>query len=109
MPHPRFKITKGAGDEYTFNLTAANGEKILSSERYTTRASAEAGVAAVKVNAVVDARYEKREAKDGQLYFVLKAANNEIVGVSETYTSSSSCAGGIAAAKVNAPAAGVEG
>ena len=109
MPHPRFKITKGAGDEYTFNLTAANGEKILSSERYTTRASAEAGVAAVKVNADVDARYEKREAQNGQLYFVLKAANHEIVGISEMYTSSAALATGIAAVKVNAPAAGVEG
>ena len=33
MPHPGFKITQGAGDQYTFNLTAANGEKILACER----------------------------------------------------------------------------
>ena len=24
MPHPRFKITKGMGDEYTFNLVKVN-------------------------------------------------------------------------------------
>jgi hypothetical protein len=109
MPHPRFKITQGAGDQYTFNLTAANGEKILASERYTTRAGAEAGVAAVKVNAANDARYEKREAKDGQIYFVLKGGNGEIVGVSGMYTSASACAAGIASVKVNALAARVEG
>jgi uncharacterized protein YegP (UPF0339 family) len=58
MPHPRFKITKGTGDEYTFNLTAANGEKILASERYTTKVSAEGGIEAVKTNVGIDARYE---------------------------------------------------
>jgi uncharacterized protein YegP (UPF0339 family) len=52
MPHPRFELQRGAGDQYTFKLTAANGEPILSSERYITRASAEQGIAAVRVNAV---------------------------------------------------------
>jgi uncharacterized protein YegP (UPF0339 family) len=109
MPHPRFKISKGSGDEYTFNLTAANGETILASERYTTRASAEGGVAAVKANAGDDARYERRIAKDEQLYFVLKAGNGEIVGVSETYTSGAAREQGIRAVQVNAGVAAVEG
>lgn len=56
MPHPRFKISKGAGDQYTFHLTAANAEKILTSERYTSHANAESGIAAVKANATTDAR-----------------------------------------------------
>lgn len=48
MPHPRFRIT-GQGDEYTFNLTAANGEKILSSERMRrARGSEVSGSAASK-------------------------------------------------------------
>jgi uncharacterized protein YegP (UPF0339 family) len=51
MSHPRFKISKGSSDEYSFNLTAANAERTLSSERYTTRASAEAGFAVVRNNA----------------------------------------------------------
>ena len=46
---------------------------------------------------------------DGQLYFVIKAANGEVVGVSETYTAAASREGGVAAVKVNAPVAGVEG
>lgn len=108
MPHPRFKITKNNADEYTFNLTAANGEKVLASERYTTRVSAESGIAAVKVNAAIDARYERRVAQNGQLYFVLKAGNGEIVGVSETYTSSAAREQGVAAVKACALAAGVE-
>ena len=40
---------------------------------------------------------------------VLKAVNNEIICVSEMYTSSGACAAGIASVKVNAAAAGVEG
>jgi len=82
------------------------GDLRCRSERYTTRASAEAGVTAVKANAGNDARYEKREAKNGQVYFVLKAVNHEIVGISEMYTSAAALATGIAAVKVNAAAAG---
>jgi uncharacterized protein YegP (UPF0339 family) len=55
----------GQGDEYTFNLTAANGEKILSGERYASHNGAVREVAAVKENAILDARYERREARDG--------------------------------------------
>jgi uncharacterized protein YegP (UPF0339 family) len=44
-------------------------------------------VAAVKANAEIAERYDRRVARDGQLYFVLKAGNGEIVGVSEMYTS----------------------
>jgi uncharacterized protein YegP (UPF0339 family) len=109
MPHPRFRITKGADDEYTFNLTAANGEKILSSERYTSHSGAVRGVGAAKESTSVEDRYERREARDGSLYFVLKAGNHEIVGTSEMYTSSSARERGIESVKVNAPSAGVEG
>jgi uncharacterized protein YegP (UPF0339 family) len=109
MPHPRFKISKGTRDEYTFNLTAANGEKILASERYTTRASAEGGIQAVKANAEIEQRFERRVAKDEQLYFVLKAGNGEVVGVSETYTTGAAREQGIRAVQVNAGVAGVEG
>jgi uncharacterized protein YegP (UPF0339 family) len=109
MPHPRFKISKGNDHQYYYNLTSANAEIILGGEGYTTRANAARGVEAVKANAHVEARYEPREARDGQLYFVLKAGNGEIVGVSETYTSGAAREGGIEAVKANAAVAGVEG
>jgi uncharacterized protein YegP (UPF0339 family) len=108
MPQPRFKIAKGKDQQYYYNLTAANAEVILTGEGYTTRASAEGGIQAVKANATIEARYERRESRDGQLYFVLKAGNGEIVGVSEMYTSPAR-EGGISAVKANAPVAGVEG
>jgi uncharacterized protein YegP (UPF0339 family) len=43
MAHPRFKISKNDAGEYTFNLTAINGEKILASERYTSRGAPRMG------------------------------------------------------------------
>ena len=89
--------------------TAINGEKILASERYTTRAAAADGINAVKANAGNSDRYELKIARDAQLYFVLKAANHEVIGVSEMYTSGAAREGGIAAVKANASAAGVEG
>jgi uncharacterized protein YegP (UPF0339 family) len=109
MPHPRFRITQGAEDQYTFNLTAANGEKILSSERYASHSGATRGVGAVKENATVEERYERRAARDGSFYFVLKAGNGEIVGTSEIYSSGAARERGVESVKVNAPAAGVEG
>lgn len=109
MPHPRFKISKNDAGEYSFNLTAANGEKILASERYTTRGAAADGINSVKSNAGNSDRYELRVARDEQLYFVLKGGNHEVIGVSEMYTSSAARDGGIAAVKANASAAGVEG
>jgi uncharacterized protein (DUF1778 family)/uncharacterized protein YegP (UPF0339 family) len=37
-----------ADDQYTFNLSAANGEKILSSERYASHSGATRGIGALK-------------------------------------------------------------
>ena len=48
---------KRSGDQYMFNLKAANHEVILTSERYTSKASALEGIASVRQNSPVDARY----------------------------------------------------
>jgi uncharacterized protein YegP (UPF0339 family) len=67
------------------------------------------GVAAVKENAVIDPRYERRDARDGTVYFVLNPGNGEIVGTGEMYSGSSARERGMESVKVNAPAAGVGG
>ncbi len=46
-----------------FNLRAGNGQVILTSERYTTKAAALNGIESVRTNAPVDDRYEWRVAK----------------------------------------------
>jgi len=101
----KFEIRKGSGGQYRFNLKAANGEIILSSETYYTKQGALKGVETVKVNAPFNTRYERRQASSGQPYFVLKAANGELIGRSETYYSAFAMENGIESVKRNAPIA----
>lgn len=51
--HPKFELKKSSDDQYYFNLTAKNGQTIATSERYTTKAAAENGIASVKTNAPI--------------------------------------------------------
>lgn len=109
MPHPRFRITRGKGDEYFFNLTAANGEIVLQSEGYSSHSAALKGIGAVKENANDSGRFDEREARDGSMYFVLVAKNGEIVATSEMYSSDGARERGMESVRMNALAAGVEG
>jgi len=94
---------KKSGDQFMFNLKAANGEVILTSERYTTRAGAQNGIASVQTNSPKDERYERKTSTAGQPYFVLKAANGEVIGKSEMYSSASARDNGIESVKKNGP------
>ena len=59
---------KRSGTQYMFNLkSSGNGEVVLTSERYTTKQNAEAGIASVKANAPYDARYLKLWAAAGSV------------------------------------------
>jgi len=101
----RFEIYKDTAGELRFRLVAGNNEKLLASEGYATKASAESGIASVKANAPIDARYEKKSSTNGKAYFVLKAANHEVIGTSQMYKSTTSRNHGIEAVKRNAPSA----
>lgn len=103
----KFVITKRANGEFQFNLKAGNGQTILASEGYTTLAACKNGIESVKKNAVEDARYERKEAKNGAPYFNLKATNGQIIGSSEMYSSESARENGIESVKKNAPEAEV--
>ena len=46
----KFELKK-SGDQYVWVLKAGNGEIIATSERYTTKAAAKAGIDSVKMNA----------------------------------------------------------
>jgi uncharacterized protein YegP (UPF0339 family) len=109
MAHPRFKIAASSGGQFTFNLTAANGEIILASERYASHDGAKRGVVAVQANATIDERYVRKDSTNGQYYFVLRAGNNEIIGTSEMYKTPAARDGGIGSVKANAPLAATEG
>jgi len=103
----KFEIKKASDGQFFFHLKAGNGEIILASERYQAKGGAENGIASVKKNAPLDERYERLTAKNNAPYFVLKAANHEIIGQSEMYSSEAARDKGIESVKANAPEATV--
>ncbi len=104
----KFVIKKSSDGQFHFSLKAGNGEIILSSELYKAKASALNGIESVKKNAALDARYEKKNDKAGHPRFNLKAANGEIIGSSESYSSESARDHGIESVKTNAPDAAID-
>ena len=49
----KFKITKRTNGEFQFNLKATNGQVILTSEGYSSKAGCNNGIDSVKTNAQV--------------------------------------------------------
>ncbi|SAK40284.1 hypothetical protein AWB80_00198 [Caballeronia pedi] len=99
----KFVIDKAKNGEFYFNLHAGNGERILTSEMYKAKGSAENGIESVRKNAPLDERYVRKENKAGQPMFTLKAGNHEVIGVSEGYSSTSARENGIESVKRSAP------
>ncbi len=100
-----FELKKSSNAQFFWSLHADNNEKILASEMYTTKQAALNGIKSVQSNAGQDARYDRRTAKNGKPYFVLKAANGEIIGTSEQYSSTGAMEEGIRAVKNVGPSA----
>lgn len=104
----KFQLKQGGNGQFMFNLKAGNGEVILTSELYTEKQSAVAGIESVKANSGDDARFERKTAKNGQAFFVLKASNGQTIGKSEMYSSVSAMENGIQSVKKNGPVAAME-
>jgi uncharacterized protein YegP (UPF0339 family) len=103
-----FLVSKRKNDEFQFVLKAGNGQVILASEGYSTKAACENGIESVRKNSQADERFDKLEAKNGKPYFNLKASNGQIIGTSEMYESVSARDNGIESVKKNAPDADVK-
>jgi uncharacterized protein YegP (UPF0339 family) len=101
-----FEIKKATDGRFVFNLKAGNDQVILTSQAYETKESAEAGIESVKHNAGNDAYYEEKTGTDGLPYFVLHAANKQVIGRSQMYSSREAMHKGIASVKHNAASAG---
>lgn len=100
-----------------FNLKAANGEIIATSEIYSTEGACMNGIESIRKNSageIEDQTVEPVEAKKhpkfevykdkaGEFRFRLKAKNGEIIAVSEGYKAKASCLKGIESVKKNAP------
>ncbi|AHF15807.1 YegP family protein [Niabella soli] len=103
----KFVITTRKNGEFQFKLNAANGQTILASEGYTTRAACDNGIESVKKNASDDKHYERKTSSNNKPFFNLKAGNGQVIGTSELYESEAARENGIESVKKNAPEAAV--
>lgn len=100
-----------------FDLYAANGQSILTSEVYTTMAACRKGILSVSRNApsakledqtepgfktLTNPKFEMYIDKAGFYRFRLKARNGEIIAISERYNAKAGCLNGIESVRKNA-------
>src|SRR6266446_4776489 len=104
----KFVITKRKNGEHQFNLKANNGQIILTSEGYSSKAACQNGIESVRRNSHDDSKFDRKTSSNSKSYFNLTATNGQIIGTSEMYESESSRDAGIASVKNNAPEAVVE-
>jgi len=99
----RYDLRQSTGGDYYFNLKAANGRVIGTSEMYASKSNAQRGIEAVDSNVAdylvfqatrTGARFDVREGASGSFSFVLRAANGAIVLQSESYTSEAAALNG---------------
>ena len=103
----KYELKKTANGKYIFNLKAGNGEVILTSQLYKAASYAKKGIASVMKNGPQKERFEIKDAANGEQFFVLKAANSQVIGKSETYPTKQALQKGIASVKKNAPEAAI--
>lgn len=96
-----YTLAQGNSGKFTFNLKSGNHQAVLTSEAYESRAAALAGIASVQKNAASESLFERKSARNGELYFVLKAANGQVIGRSETYPTAAAMEKGIRSVMAN--------
>ncbi len=120
MAKGKFVIKTTPSGAFRFNLVAANGQVIATSENYSSLASCKNGIESVIKNApiayyedqtvegyakTVNPKFELYSDRIGEFRFRLKARNGEIIAVSEAYKGKQSCENGIESVRKNAPEA----
>lgn len=91
--------------KHYWTLRADNNATLLTSETYNSKEACKNGIESAKRNSPYDGRYYRGIATNGQYYFALRAENSQVLGTSETYTTSSSRDAGIEATKKVGPTA----
>lgn len=93
----KFELQSAKNGKIYFNLVANNGEIVLTSQMYVSKAAAKKGIASVRLNGASPERFQSLENQGGKLYFVLKAGNHQVIGTSQAYTSQPALKKGIQA------------
>ncbi len=105
----KFEVYQGKGKnkKFYFRLKATNGQTILTSQGYKSKASAKKGVESIRKNAGREGAFEIKTAKSGEQFFNLRSLNKQIIGTSQRYKTARACNNGIASVGKNAPGAEV--
>ena len=108
---------------YKFDLRAANGQNIATSEVYETAAACRKGIESVRKSAakakledqteeaskpVTNPKFQLFQDKGGTFRFRLRSRNGQVVAVSEGYTTKAACENGIDSVRRNAPEAEID-
>lgn len=81
-----FYILKNTQDKlYTFSFTLNDEEELLYSELYDSKEAVEDGVDLMRTIASFSSRYHQKRSDDDQHYFVIKAANDQLVATSKLF------------------------
>lgn len=104
-----YEIKKAKNGQFYFNLKAKNTETILSSQQYTTKTGCKRGIGSVQKNCRNKDGYDRKEAKNGKQYFVLKAMNHQVIGKSQMYSSGSGVTSGIKSVMSNGSTSVIKG
>jgi len=97
----KFVISKAKNDENYFNLRATNGQTLLTSQVYTSESACFNGIESVRSNCSDDSKFERKLSVNNKPYFVLKAANGQVIGNSVMYESEAGMEIGIESVKKN--------
>ena len=110
-------VVRSTATGIKFDLKAANGEVIATSEVYKSKTACNKGIASVMKNAPVAniedqtaegyaaqkcPKFEMYLDKAGEYRFRLKATNGQIIATSEGYKKKAGCTNGIASVQKNA-------
>lgn len=97
----KYVISNAKSGENYFNMTATNGQTILTSELYSSKSACTNGIESVRKNCDDDNNYECKLSANKKHYFNLKASNGQVIGKSELYESEAGMENGIASVKKN--------
>ena len=103
-----FELETTPTNTFHFVLRAPNGEIILTSETYGSKADALNGIASVRASSTMDDNFRRRVSQSGQAYFVLVAPSGETIGTSGMYSTTAARDKGVHAVKLHAPAANID-
>ncbi|MDH3533307.1 MAG: YegP family protein [Gammaproteobacteria bacterium] len=104
----KFECYKDKAGDFRFRLKAGNGETILSSEGYKSKASCKNGIASVQKNCSDAKCFEKKTTSTGKFRFNLKATNGQVIGTSQNYTTEAACDNGMKSVAKAAPGASID-